>query len=400
MGVISKMSALTVAHEREFKHVKYVNEWNEYKVYEAYNDGGVAYIGLPQVILVDKNNKARWATYDEIMAWNDAEDVRENYTDNYSTSNNLEQSKASETNQDTPINNVKTDDEIIEQIKKNIREVNTSEESIRKIKDLEERLQSAKKLDQEYGTDGINYKMELDQQRVVHFGSTINKPLNYLYDEKKKAIENWVSFLPYWEQRGTSQMDSSIYKMHLDRIFNAIFKQTEDEKCREEFEQLNKIQKCISSGDIYGISKEVNILKQMEFPESNQKTIQNESKTPEQHFLDSLKTPMIGLPEDMASMSLKELYDEKKRILDNWVHVFERKNNEELEKNAFSESLFYYLQFNSIVNEIMSRVDDENCKKEIECLDRIYKYIGQKNITELTSAFLDLSLIEYPSGNK
>lgn len=395
MGLISKMSALTVAHEREFKHVKYVNTWNEYKVYEAYNDGGVAYIGLPQMILVDENNKARWATYDEIMAWQNEEDVDDNYNGNYSDALNK-----NENNQEIPINIVKTDDEIIEQIKANIKEVNTSEESIRKINDLDARLQSAKELDLANRTDGINFRMELDQQRVVHFGNTINQPLNYLYDEKKKSIENWASFLPYWEQRGTSQMDSSIYKMHLDRIFNAIFKQTEDEKCREEFEQLNKIQKCISTGDVYGISKEVNALKQMEFSDNNQNTIQNESKTPEQHFSDSLKTPMIGLPEDMASMSLKELYDEKKRILDNWVHVFERKNNDELEKKAFSESLFYYLQISSIVNEIMSRVDDDKCKKERECLDRIYKHIGEKDITELTSAFLDLSLIEYPSGNK
>lgn len=394
MGAMSKMSALLVAHEREFKHVKYVNTWNGYKVYEAYNDGGVAYIGLPQIILVDKNRKARWATYDEIMAWTNDEEVKENYNGNYNNiSNNSESLKADETNLETSANNVKTDDEIIEKIKANIKEVNTNEESIRKINDLEARLQSAKELDLANGTDGINFRMELDQQRVVHFGNTINQPLSYLYDEKKRTIENWASFLGYWEQRGTSQMDSSIYKMHLDRIFNAIFKQTEDEKSREEFEQLNKIQKCINSSDIYGISKEVNILKQMEFSDSNQRTVQNENKTPEQYFSDSLKTPMVGLPEEMASMSLKELYEKKKAILDNWVHVFERQDNEKLEQKAFSESLFYYLQISSIVNEIMNRVDDDKCKKERECLDRIYKNIGQKDITELTSAFLDLCLI-------
>lgn len=79
MGVLSKMSALLVAHERKFKHVKYSNTWNGYKVYEAYNDGGVAYIGLPQMILVDKNRKARWATHDEIMAWIDNVKTDDNF---------------------------------------------------------------------------------------------------------------------------------------------------------------------------------------------------------------------------------------------------------------------------------------------------------------------------------
>ena len=72
MGVISKMKALSLAHERDFKHVGYVEKWNGYKVYEAYNEDG-AIIGLPQFILVDNKNKARWATYEEVMACLDAE---------------------------------------------------------------------------------------------------------------------------------------------------------------------------------------------------------------------------------------------------------------------------------------------------------------------------------------
>ena len=85
MGVISKMSALIVAHEKGYKHVDYLGVWREYKAYEPYNHGEVSYTGLPQMILVDTNGKARWATEEEVIArMNDLEKK-----DDYSIHNKL-----------------------------------------------------------------------------------------------------------------------------------------------------------------------------------------------------------------------------------------------------------------------------------------------------------------------
>lgn len=47
---------------------KYIGKWKRYRVYEPRtSEREVSYVGLPLVVLVNKENEIRWSTADEAM---------------------------------------------------------------------------------------------------------------------------------------------------------------------------------------------------------------------------------------------------------------------------------------------------------------------------------------------
>ena len=57
-------SVLEFARKNGYQDVKYIGEWQGYKVYDTIYDDEVAYIGLPFFIL-EKDSKLRMTTPDE-----------------------------------------------------------------------------------------------------------------------------------------------------------------------------------------------------------------------------------------------------------------------------------------------------------------------------------------------
>ncbi|MBE5838440.1 hypothetical protein [Butyrivibrio sp.] len=56
------------AKEHGYETADYLCEWRGFSCYEpVYTKDELAYIGMPAMILVDKDGKIRMATYDEVM---------------------------------------------------------------------------------------------------------------------------------------------------------------------------------------------------------------------------------------------------------------------------------------------------------------------------------------------
>jgi len=310
------------AKKHSYKGAKYIGDWKEYKVYEPYtNDQQVSYVGLPLVILVNDKGEIRMSTSDEAMEiLDDSSVIQSNGELSFFTAQEAVDAYVNKFGS-FPFVGGLSDEEVIEKIKNAIK--NNEELHI----DFDDNTSFIRK----YKIEKNGQKYDEYKKIELHKCPTCDENLLIMGDNKANL---------------TCPKCKKNYMLFGDAIFplDGLSKQ-----------DINKL--------IDNIDDKLAILEKEEV-EINNKI--------EKNFIDVSKYSILN-------KSIEELIEAKEKFLDDWQFLLFNV----IDESWTMKSGIYRVHIHSIIDAILTRIDDNVSKQQSELLNQVGKCISNRNKEEL-----------------